>query len=86
MSDEIELAIIAKLRGQGCEEDETGSTSVSLAFKFRGFTFFIPKAGNDGYSPEQMRVIHNVVEAHDLELLPLDYNVVPYGSAKKTQE
>jgi hypothetical protein len=71
-----EGVIVARLKSQGCSLDAGTSTAISLAMRYGGAVFFIPRDERDCYQPAHFRKIANEVERWGLELLPLDYHLV----------
>jgi hypothetical protein len=70
-----ESVIVARLKSQGCSLDAGTSTAISLAMRYGGALFFIPRDEGDCYQPAHFRNIANEVERWGLELLPLDYHL-----------
>jgi hypothetical protein len=71
-----ESVIVARLASQGCSLDAKTSTAISMAMRYGGAVFFIPRDEGDCYQPAHFRKIANEVERWGLELLPLDYHLV----------
>jgi hypothetical protein len=71
-----ESVIVARLTSQGCSLDAGTSTAISLARRYGGAVFFIPRDEGDCYQPAHFRKIANEVERWGLELLPLDYHLI----------
>lgn len=72
-----ESVIVAKLGSQGCSFEAGLSTAFSLAIRYRSAVFFVPRDESDCYQPAHFRKIANELERWGLELLPLDYHLVP---------
>ena len=70
-----ESVIVAKLASQGCSLDSSVSTEISIAIRYRGRVFFVPRDEGDCYQPAHFHKIWNEVERWGLELLPLDYHI-----------
>jgi hypothetical protein len=68
-----ESVIVAKLTSQGCSLDAELSTGISIAIRFQGSVFFVPRDEGDCYQPAHFLNIANEVAEWGLELLPLDY-------------
>lgn len=72
----FERAIIARLRQQGCRYIDEESTPYSMLFYHdeRKLAFFIPRPTRDeGWSLSQLNFIERLLEALELDFLPLDY-------------
>lgn len=72
-----ESVIVARLKCQGCSLEAATSTAISLAMRYRGAVLFIPRDEGDCYQPAHFLKIANELERWGLELLPLDYHLVP---------
>jgi len=70
-----ESVILAKLASQGGLLDTSVSTEISVAIRYEGRVFFVPRDGGDCYQPAHFQKIANEVERWGLELLPLDYHI-----------
>lgn len=70
---EQELAIIAKLKSQGCAHVGTFAFGI-LMRAHSGWAFFLPRAldADSGYSSHQLSFIEAQLAFLGLELLPLD--------------
>ena len=70
-----ECVIVAKLTSQSCSLDVGVSTENSIAIRYKGLIFFVPRDEGDCYQPAHFQKVANEVERWGLELLPLDFHI-----------
>lgn len=70
---DFDRALINKLRMQECSFEDDLSTALSMAFKYKGYLFFLPRTPAGVLTVEQLEYIEAELDFLELEFLPLDY-------------